>query len=67
VQGLWPASLPTAGKTANGRPPYPNNTVALQALYDFGIRTVVGDNSRLELLSTVCAASPMPLHCMLQC
>lgn len=50
ISGLWPASKKISPNTVPL--PIAGNFPALQAMWDSGIRTVVGDNTRKELCST---------------
>eukprot|EP00123_Amoebidium_parasiticum_P009046 comp19190_c0_seq1/m.21901 comp19190_c0_seq1/g.21901 ORF comp19190_c0_seq1/g.21901 comp19190_c0_seq1/m.21901 type:complete len:766 (-) comp19190_c0_seq1:210-2507(-) len=49
ISGLWPAAVPAPANRAPRA--LPKNTVAMKALWDNGIRTVTGDNSRDELVN----------------
>eukprot|EP01134_Creolimax_fragrantissima_P004110 CFRG4110T1 len=48
ISGLYPANYDSEH---DGRKPYPNNTLFMERLVANGMYNVVGDNSRIELLS----------------
>eukprot|EP00123_Amoebidium_parasiticum_P011623 comp20819_c0_seq1/m.27453 comp20819_c0_seq1/g.27453 ORF comp20819_c0_seq1/g.27453 comp20819_c0_seq1/m.27453 type:complete len:761 (-) comp20819_c0_seq1:211-2493(-) len=53
ISGLYPASYNMSRWNGNGGYPRPRDTVAIQGMWNRGIRAVVGDNSRYELISPV--------------
>eukprot|EP00123_Amoebidium_parasiticum_P011511 comp20753_c0_seq1/m.27200 comp20753_c0_seq1/g.27200 ORF comp20753_c0_seq1/g.27200 comp20753_c0_seq1/m.27200 type:complete len:872 (-) comp20753_c0_seq1:715-3330(-) len=53
ISGLYPRGFKRSDWNGAGRPPRPGNFEAMQAIYKAGIRYVVGQDNRRELVSKV--------------